>query len=152
MAATTVLLADDDDRFRLLVRSVLEDDGYVVVGEAVDAPSAIDLAAELRPDIVVLDLMLPGLDGCGVYKELRADPRTAAIPVSASQTTNALCGDSISMRRSSSRCFSRPSTIRTFKGPFMLPPFASPEPMPRLRRAQAARPAARLSSIDDGTS
>ena len=73
--ATTVLLADDDDRFRTLVRTVLEDDGYDVVGEAADAATAIALAAELGPDIVVLDLVMQGSDGLSTVRTLReADP------------------------------------------------------------------------------
>jgi two-component system chemotaxis response regulator CheY len=75
VAATTVLLADDDDRFRGLVKLVLEDDGYDIVGEAADAPTAVALAAELRPDIVVLDLVMRGADGLSTVRELlEADP------------------------------------------------------------------------------
>jgi NarL family two-component system response regulator LiaR len=72
---TTVLLADDDDRFRTLVRTVLEDDGYDVVGEAADAPTAVSLAGELRPDIVVLDLVMQGADGLSTVRTLlEAEP------------------------------------------------------------------------------
>ena len=73
--ATTVLLADDDARFRGLVRTVLEDDGYDVVGEAADAPTAIELTAALRPDIVVLDLVMHGADGLSTVRTLlEAEP------------------------------------------------------------------------------
>ena len=71
MAPTTVLLADDDDRFRALVRSVLEDDGYAVAADVADAPSVIALATEQRPDIVVLDLVLPGAEGLSAVRALR---------------------------------------------------------------------------------
>lgn len=81
--ATTVLLADDDDRFRGLVRSVLEDDGYEVVGEAVDAASAVALTAQLRPDIVVLDLVMNGADGLSTVRTLlAADPGRALLVLS----------------------------------------------------------------------
>lgn len=81
--ATTVLLADDDDRFRGLVRTVLEDDGYDVVGEAVDAASAIELAADLRPDIVVLDLVMRGADGLSTVRTLlAAEPGRALLVLS----------------------------------------------------------------------
>jgi CheY-like chemotaxis protein len=81
--ATTVLLADDDDRFRGLVRSVLEDDGYDVVGEAADADTAIRLAAELRPDIVVLDLVMQGADGLSTVRTmLAAEPGRALLVLS----------------------------------------------------------------------
>ena len=70
---TSVLLADDDDRFRAVVRSVLEDDGYLVVAEAADARSARALAREHRPDVVVLDLVMEGSDGLSTARQLLAD-------------------------------------------------------------------------------
>ena len=70
MPSTTVLLADDDDRFRSLVRSVLVDDGYDVVAEAADASGAIDLARTHDPDIVVVDLVLPGAVGLSAVRTL----------------------------------------------------------------------------------
>lgn len=81
---TSVLLADDDDRFRGLLSSMLDDDGYEVVAEAPDAPTAIELAAEHRPDVVVLDLVLPGAQGLSAVRALRgADPPHAVIVLSA---------------------------------------------------------------------
>ena len=81
---TTLLLADDDDRFRGLVRTVLEDDGYVVLAEAADAPSALALAAEHHPDVVVLDLVLPGAQGLSAVRALRtAEPPQPVIVLSA---------------------------------------------------------------------
>jgi DNA-binding NarL/FixJ family response regulator len=59
---TSVLLADDDPRFRRLVRSLLEDDGYAVVAEAGSAVEAVTLAVEHRPDVVLLDLVMPEID------------------------------------------------------------------------------------------
>lgn len=67
---TTVLLADDDDRFRGLVRAVLEDDGYLVVADVGDADAAVAGAVEHDPDVVVLDLVLPGADGLSAVREL----------------------------------------------------------------------------------
>jgi DNA-binding NarL/FixJ family response regulator len=72
VAATTVLLADDDERFRALVASMLVDDGYDVVAEARDAAGVIALAAAHDPDIVVVDLVLPGADGLSAVQALRA--------------------------------------------------------------------------------
>jgi DNA-binding NarL/FixJ family response regulator len=78
-----VLLADDDERFRGLVRSVLEDDGYAVVAEAGDAQGAIDLAAEHDPDIAVVDLVLPGAHGLSAVRALRdARPGRAVLVLS----------------------------------------------------------------------
>lgn len=81
---TTVVLADDDDRFRSLIRSMLDDDGYEVLGEAPDAPGAIALAEEHRPDVVVLDLVLPGASGLSAVRALRSsDPPHAVVVLSA---------------------------------------------------------------------
>ena len=59
----TVLIVDDHAGFRRRVRAVLEDEGYDVVGEAPDGESAIRLVADLCPDVVLLDVVMPGLDG-----------------------------------------------------------------------------------------
>jgi two-component system response regulator DesR len=82
-APTTVVLADDDDRFRALVRSVLEDDGYVVLGEAADAGGALAATREHRPDVVVLDLILEGSDGLSTVHALqREDPSQPVLVIS----------------------------------------------------------------------
>jgi two-component system, chemotaxis family, chemotaxis protein CheY len=56
---TSVLLADDDERFRSLLRGLLEDDGYAVVAEASTAADAVRLATSARPDVVLLELIMP---------------------------------------------------------------------------------------------
>jgi DNA-binding NarL/FixJ family response regulator len=78
---TSVVLADDDDRFRALVRSVLEDDGYVVVAEAHDAASALAMTRQHRPDVVVLDLVMQGSKGLSTLHELLADDSTQPVLV-----------------------------------------------------------------------
>jgi DNA-binding NarL/FixJ family response regulator len=79
----SVVIADDDDRFRALVRSVLEDDGYVVVAEAQDAATARSATREHRPDVVVLDLVMEGSVGLSTLRELLAeDPRQAVLVIS----------------------------------------------------------------------
>ena len=83
MATTTVLLADDDDRFRGLVRSVLVDDGYDVVAEAADADATVSLAAEHDPDVAVVDLVLPGAHGLSLVRALvTARPGRAVLVLS----------------------------------------------------------------------
>jgi two-component system chemotaxis response regulator CheY len=67
------VLADDDDRFRALVRSVLEDDGYEIVAEADDAASVRSMARQFRPDVVVLDLVMHGSDGLSTLHALLED-------------------------------------------------------------------------------
>ena len=78
---TSVVLADDDDRFRALVRSVLEDDGYDVVAEAADAATALSVTRTHRPDVVVLDLVMEGSEGLSTVRELLADDPTQPILV-----------------------------------------------------------------------
>ena len=83
VAPTTVVLADDDERFRGLVCSVLVDDGYDVVAEAGDADGVLALAAEHDPDVVVVDLVLPGAQGLSAVRTLRADrPHRAVLVLS----------------------------------------------------------------------
>jgi two-component system phosphate regulon response regulator PhoB len=76
----TILVVDDESDILELVTFNLERNQFKVL-TADNGLSAVQMAKEQIPDLVVLDLMLPGLDGFGVYKELRADPRTAVIPV-----------------------------------------------------------------------
>jgi DNA-binding NarL/FixJ family response regulator len=76
--AGTVLVVDDHPSFRATARAVLEAEGFVVIGEAASGPDALELAAELRPDIVLLDVQLPGLDGFDVAARLGANGRTPA--------------------------------------------------------------------------
>ncbi len=68
----SVLLVDDHPVVRQGLRALLEvQDGIVVAGEAGDGPTAVSLATSLRPDIVLLDLKLPGMDGVAVLESLR---------------------------------------------------------------------------------
>lgn len=69
----SVVLADDDERFRDLVGTVLRDDGYIVLAEADDGPSARAAAAERRPDIVILDLVMEGSEGLSTLREILTD-------------------------------------------------------------------------------
>lgn len=75
-----VLLVDDEDQLRRVMRDLLERDGYQVT-EARDGVEALDQIDRHAPDIIVLDLNLPGLDGYGVLSHLRSRPATAEIPV-----------------------------------------------------------------------
>jgi DNA-binding NarL/FixJ family response regulator len=70
----TVLIVDDHQGFRLGARALLEADGFDVVGEAADGESAIEQARRLRPEVVLLDVQLPGLDGFAVAERLAAEP------------------------------------------------------------------------------
>jgi adenylate cyclase len=78
--AGTVLVVDDQDANRRLLEAVLTPRGYLV-RTAASGPEALDsLAAEL-PDVVLLDIVMPGMDGYEVCRQIRADERTAVLPV-----------------------------------------------------------------------
>src|SRR5947199_203686 len=78
--AKKVLLVDDEDSLRKVMKELLEREGYEVA-EARDGVQALDQVDRMGPDIIVLDLNLPGLDGYGVLSHLRSRPATAGIPV-----------------------------------------------------------------------
>lgn len=67
---TTVLIVDDEPNIVDLVRGYLEREGFIVTA-AFEGPTALEQARELRPDVVILDVMLPGLDGIEVCRQLR---------------------------------------------------------------------------------
>jgi two-component system phosphate regulon response regulator PhoB len=77
---TTVLVIDDEAPIRLLCRVNLEAEGMTVL-EAPDGTKGLDVARSETPDAVLLDVMMPGLDGWAVAEELLGDERTSAIPI-----------------------------------------------------------------------
>ena len=87
----TVLIADDKATGRELVRTVLEKSGYEVF-EAGDGLEALQQAHALHPDLVILDLHMPGLDGFGVIQELRREAEFKSTPIIA-LTASAMMGD-----------------------------------------------------------
>jgi len=83
----TVLIVDDHPVVRRGLRVLLEvQDGIEVAGEAGDGATALALAAELSPDVVLLDLKLPGMDGIAVLTQLKADDSPARVLVLTSAT------------------------------------------------------------------
>jgi DNA-binding response OmpR family regulator len=77
---TTVLVIDDEEPIRLLCSVNLAAEGIEVL-EAADGPSGLEQAREHRPDVVLLDVMMPGLDGWQVAERLLEDERTSRIPI-----------------------------------------------------------------------
>jgi PAS domain S-box-containing protein len=75
-----VLIVDDDDDFRQLLRQQLENAGYVVF-DARDAASAIQIARTANPDVITVDLVMPGVDGWSFIETLRSEETLAAIPI-----------------------------------------------------------------------
>lgn len=80
MAQVTVLVVDDDHLHCRMVRDLLEVTGYAVV-EAADGTEGLAKAEALRPHIILLDLLMPGIDGYEVCRTLKKNPETSAIPV-----------------------------------------------------------------------
>jgi CheY-like chemotaxis protein len=76
-AAKTVLIVDDHPAFRASARLLLESEGYDVVGEAGDGASALAATAEQSPDVVLLDVQLPDIDGFEVAERIEANPEIA---------------------------------------------------------------------------
>jgi two-component system response regulator NreC len=76
----SILLADDHPIFRQGLKSLLEKDGFTVVGEGADGMEAVKLAEKFRPDIVILDFSMPRLNGLDAAKEIRrCSPRSRVI-------------------------------------------------------------------------
>src|ERR1700744_6036829 len=75
-----VLVVDDEEQNRSLLRDPLEARGYAVT-EAESGIMALELVAEQPPDVILLDLMMPGMDGFEVCRQLKKNPKTAHIPV-----------------------------------------------------------------------
>jgi two-component system cell cycle response regulator DivK len=86
-----VLVADDKATGRELIRTVLEQCGHSVF-EAGDGIEAVRTARELLPDLIILDLHMPELDGFGAFREIRADERFTTTPIIA-LTASAMQGD-----------------------------------------------------------
>ena len=86
--ARRVLVVDDHPSFRRCARTLLTSEGFDVVGEAADGGSALELAAELEPELVVLDVQLPDFDGFEVASRLLAlDPDVEIVLVSSRDRT-----------------------------------------------------------------
>jgi len=76
----TVLVCDNEEALRALVRAALEPSGCEIA-EARDGDESVELARALEPDLIVLDLMMPGRSGLQVLDELRSEPRFETTPV-----------------------------------------------------------------------
>lgn len=80
MVEPLVLVVDDEDMTRKLLRLMLERDGYAIV-EAEDGVRALEEIAKQQPDIVILDVMMPNMDGFTLCQMVRSQPQTADLPI-----------------------------------------------------------------------
>jgi CheY-like chemotaxis protein len=82
MAGELILIVEDNDKNRKLVRDVLTFKGYSTI-EAETGEAGVRLAQERRPNLVLMDIRLPGIDGLEALRQLRAEPTTRDIPIMA---------------------------------------------------------------------
>ena len=80
-----VLIVDDHPTFRSFARRLLQEDGFVVVGEAGDGASALEAVRELRPEVVLLDVMLPDVSGLDLVELLAAAAGGPAVVLTSSR-------------------------------------------------------------------
>ena len=92
VVAWTVLIVDDHAGFRSGARLLLEAEGFDVLGEAADGESAVEQARRLRPQVVLLDVQLPGIDGFAVAERLAAEPAAPAVVLISSRDRGAFRG------------------------------------------------------------
>jgi DNA-binding response OmpR family regulator len=78
--AHRILVVDDETDVVLIIKTALQAEGFDVVS-ATNGPDALDEARETTPDLVVLDVMMPGMTGFDVLRELKANEKTAKVPV-----------------------------------------------------------------------
>lgn len=80
---TRVVIAEDEAIIRLDLRETLEEEGYEVVGETGRGDEAVDLVRELSPDVAILDIKMPGLDGLSAAREITGERRAAVVILTA---------------------------------------------------------------------
>jgi DNA-binding NarL/FixJ family response regulator len=85
----TIVIVDDHLPFRVVARELLERDGFRVVGEAGDGAGALDAVLSLTPQVVLLDVNLPGDDGFRVCERMQQLPKVPAIVLTSSHAINA---------------------------------------------------------------
>jgi CheY-like chemotaxis protein len=76
----TILIVDDERDMRIYLRTLLRKAGYTVI-EAIDGIEGVELALERRPDLIVMDMVMPRQSGATAYETLRDTPETSGIPV-----------------------------------------------------------------------
>lgn len=91
MSKETVLIIEDNEQNLYLMHFLLENNGFIVA-DATDGPKGIEAACKLKPDLILLDIQLPGMDGYAVASELRRRKEIEVTPIIA-VTSYAMVGD-----------------------------------------------------------
>ena len=108
-----ILIVEDNPLNLELVRDILTAEGYQVL-EAVDGPAGVALASSETPELILMDLQLPGLDGLQATAQIRSDPRLRDVPIVA-VTAHAMKGDDDRARAAGCDGFiSKPIQVREF--------------------------------------
>lgn len=81
MKIKKILLADDEEPVRALVAATIRDDARYKILEAKDGVEALEIARKEKPDIILLDIMMPRMDGFEVCRHLKSDPKTSGIAI-----------------------------------------------------------------------
>lgn len=105
--AATILICDDHATLRELARDALAGNGYTIV-EARDGDESLELARKLRPDLVVLDLVMPGRSGHEVLLELRRDPLLSETRVIVCTATRKTMSARLALELGADRFFEKP--------------------------------------------
>jgi two-component system cell cycle response regulator DivK len=129
MTTTRVLVVEDHPLNRELAEAILERAGYDVV-LAEDGETALETVAARRPDVILLDIDLPGISGLDVARQLKADPGTRAIPVVA-LTAYAMVGDEERVRAAGcddyvTKPIERPKLLGAVERALAAPPGGAP--------------------------
>ncbi len=108
-----ILIVEDNAMNMKLARDILKSKGYTTL-EAISGEDGVRLATEALPDLVLMDIQLPGIDGIEAFRQLRADSRTAAIPVVAF-TASVTASDRSRVAEAGFDAFvSKPIELKTF--------------------------------------
>lgn len=86
---STIVIIDDDPRFRMQATELLEADGFVVVGQAVDGASGLEAVRSLRPDFILLDIGLPDVEGFALARDLAIDGPPPLVVLTSSRDARA---------------------------------------------------------------